>query len=93
MADNEDRSGCYLSLRAPLETWPFALAIRVSLTSTSDITTCRPDIKPNTNALAQLIVDCGELDSSQEVIRQTRAFLGAKLCSSSGCVYEGMKYS
>lgn len=48
MGDNEDRSGCYLSLRAPLETWPMALAIRVSLTSACDIITHRPDINPNT---------------------------------------------
>lgn len=48
MGDNEDRSGCYLSLRAPLETWPMAPSVLVSLTSACDIITHCPDINPNT---------------------------------------------
>lgn len=48
MGDNEDRSGCYLSLRAPLETWPMAPSVLVSLTSACDIITHGPDINPNT---------------------------------------------
>lgn len=48
MGDNEDRSGCYLSLRAPLETWPMAPTVLVSLTSACDIITHCPDINPNT---------------------------------------------
>lgn len=48
MGDNEDRSGCYLSLWAPLETWPLAPVVLVSLTSACDITTRCPDINPDT---------------------------------------------
>lgn len=48
MGDNEDRSGCYLSLWAPLETWPMAPAVLVSLTSACDIITRCPDINPDT---------------------------------------------
>lgn len=47
MGDNEDRSGCYLSFRAPLETRPMAPSILVPLTSACDIITQRPDIDPN----------------------------------------------
>ena len=46
MGDNEDGSGCYLCLLAPLETWPMALAILISLTSANDITALCPDINP-----------------------------------------------
>lgn len=45
--DNEDRSGCYLSFRAPLETWPMAPSILVPLTLACDIIAHCPDIDPN----------------------------------------------
>lgn len=47
MGDNEDRSGCYLCLLAPLETWPMAPAILTSLTLANDIITLFPEINPN----------------------------------------------
>lgn len=47
MGDNEDGSGCYLSFRAPLETWPMAPSILVPLTLACDIITHCPDIDPN----------------------------------------------
>lgn len=48
MGDNEDRSGCYLSFRAPLETRPAAPpSILVPLTLACDIRTHWPDIDPN----------------------------------------------
>lgn len=47
MGDNEDGSGCYLSFRAPLETWPMAPSILMPLTLACDIITHCPDIDPN----------------------------------------------
>lgn len=47
MGDNEDRSGCYLSFRAPLETRPMAPSILVPLTLACDIITHCTDIDPN----------------------------------------------
>lgn len=91
VGDNEDRSGCYLSPRAPLETWPMASSVLVSLTSACDIITHCPDINPNTV--------CSDKKSNAQ-----RPFLnwshpantvivGLRLCCFSGCVYEDMKYS
>ena len=74
VGDNEDRSGCYLSLWAPLETWPMAPTVLVSLTSACDIITHCPDINPDT-ARSDKKSKRERGNSSQEVIRQTRGIV------------------